>query len=468
MKILFIDPPRLLLRNVRTSRVKEPDIGLAYLSSSLKKHGHQVETIDAFAESLNFDEIDQRIRKFDPDVIGLTTFTFKIFEAGEIAKRAKKWKPGVHIITGGAHASAIPVNMLEEFSSFDIAVIGEGEETTCELADKLAAGRSLEDVKGIAWRNANGITRNPGRPAISNLDSLPFPDWGAFKLELYFPIYSASRTFLELPISTARGCTGRCSFCFRLTKGFIRARSAGNVVAEIENDIGEFNAKSLIMMDETFTAEPERTHRLCDAMIAARIPGRLHWLAQTRCDKADLELFRHMKEAGCIHISFGVESGCQETLDKNGKMITTEQARNAIILGKKAGLQVDSYYILGLPYETRESLLCTRRFALKSKADFANFFVMVPYPGTLAMKLAREGKANMRLLTEDWSLYGIQIGKAAELTNIPRSEIERFQFITYLMFYLRPSKWKNLIRMVSFKAVPIYLYYIIKGIFRKK
>jgi radical SAM superfamily enzyme YgiQ (UPF0313 family) len=203
-------------------------------------------------------------------------------------------------------------------------------------------------------------------------------------------------------------------------------------------------------------------------MVKAGLPKRIYWLCETRVDKVDLALLRHMKEAGCGHVSFGVESGSQEILDKNCKRTTVEQAYMAVKWAKEAGLPVDAYYILGLPYETPKTLRETRRFALRAKSDFANFFIMVPYPGTMAMKLAREGKANLKLLSENWSQYGIQIGGAVELKDISRNQLERFQLITYLMFYLRPGKWKSLVQIVSFKAMPIYLYHVISGIFFKK
>ena len=221
-------------------------------------------------------------------------------------------------------------------------------------------------------------------------------------------------------------------------------------------------------MDEAFTAEPERIHSLCDAMIQARLPGRIHWLCETRVDRVDPELLRHMKEAGCTHVSYGVESGSQEILDKNHKGTTLEQAVNAITWTKKAGLQVDAYFILGLPYDNYETLKQTLSFPIKSDPDFANFFILVPYPGTLAMKLAKQGKANLRLLTEDWSQYGIQMGKALELQDIPRAKLERIQFLCYIMFYLRPRKWRSLLRIVSFKAVPVYIFNLLAGLLGNK
>jgi len=457
------------MKNVRPSRVKEPDLGIGYISAYLKSKGYETGVIDAFALGSGFGEIEERIKVFKPDCLGMPLFTFKVREAAEIARRAREWNPEIKVFVGGAHATALPVRTLEETPFFDFAVIGEGEFTTFELLEALAAGRGeFGGIKGLCWRDGEAPRRNPPRAFIRDLDALPFPDWGAFPLDKYFPLYAKTREFLELPVSSARGCAGRCSFCFRLTRGYIRSRSEDSVVAEIERDAGEFSARSVIFMDEAFTAEPERTRRLCEAMIRAGLHERVHWLCETRVDRADPGLLALLRRAGCSHVSFGVESGNQEILDRNRKGTTLEQAAQAVRDAKRAGLQVDTYYIFGLPWENRKTMGDTRRFSLRLDPDFANYFILVPYPGTLALKLARQGRANLKLLTEDWSRYGIQIGSAMELRDVTRAELERFQFVSYLVFYLRPRKWKSLFRIVSFRALPVYLLNILSGLGTKK
>lgn len=469
MKVLFIDPPRIVKKNVRTSRVKEPDLGIGYLASAAKVAGHEVKVVDAFAEAIGLDEISRRVTEFGPDVIGMPLFTFKVKEASEIARLAKQSNPEIKVITGGAHASAIPVRTLEEFPSFDYAVSGEGEEVLTEVLRILSSGSDdFSSIDGLTWRNGGEIVKNRPRAAIKNLDALAFPDWGLFPLDLYFPLYNIKREFLELPISSARGCIGRCTFCFRLTRGYIRSRSPENVIDEIERDVSEYGAESVIFMDESFTADPERTRELCASMIRRNVHKKAHWLCETRVDRVDRELLVYMKEAGCSHISFGIESGSQKIMDANKKGITLKQAEDAIKTAKEVGLQVDAYFIFGLPYDNIDTMKQTRLFPIKADPDFANYFILVPYPGTLAMKLAEQGKANMKLLSRDWSDYGIQIGSAMELQDVSRSRLENFQFISYLYFYLRPRKWKSLFRIVSFKAVPVYMLNLVKGIFIKR
>jgi anaerobic magnesium-protoporphyrin IX monomethyl ester cyclase len=411
----------------------------------------------------------RRIADFKPHILGMPLFTFKFPEASEIARAAKELDPGIRVIVGGAHATALPARALEQCAAFDAAIMGEGEDTVLELMRAFESGASdFENIKGITWRRGAAIVKNPPRPSIKDLDALAFPDWSAFPLDRYFPLYAATRKFLELPVSTARGCKGRCAFCFRLTRGYIRARSPENVIAELQRDVDAFDARSIIFMDEAFTAEPERTHTLCDHIIQAGLHEKIHWLCETRVDKVSAELLHQMKTAGCAHVSFGIESGDQEVLDKNMKGTTLQQARDAIRMTKRTGIQVDAYFIFGLPYDTRASMERTQSFALNADPDFANFFIMVPYPGTLAMKLAKQGKANLKLLTEDWSQYGIQIGGALELNDTPRSELERLQFTSYLKFYLRPRKLKSLLRIVSFKAVPVYLLNLLRGLLKIK
>lgn len=469
MRILLVDPPRANIKNVRTSRVKEPDIGLGYLSSNSKKSGYETAVIDAFAESLSFPELEKRIAAFRPQVVGMPVFTFKFREAAAIAGIVKGINPEIKVVVGGAHATALPKRTLEECRDFDFAVIGEGEETMRELAREIGRGsEEYSGVRGLAWRDGDTVVRNAGRAVIRNLDALEFPDWGAFPLETYFPLYSTSRKFLELPLSGARGCRGRCSFCFRLTRGYIRARSTESIISEIERDISDFGAGSIIFMDEAFTADQERTAELCEGMIRARIPERIHWLCETRVDTVEPDMLRSMKAAGCAHVSYGIESGDQKVLDLNRKGTTVERGREVISWAKQAGLQVDVYYIYGLPHDTLETMKKTLSFSLSVDSDFANYFLFVPYPGTVGMKLAREGRANLRLITEDWTKYGIQIGGAVELRDVKREKLELFQLLSYMLFYLRPRKWKSLLKIVSFKALPVYLAHVLLGMLGMK
>jgi anaerobic magnesium-protoporphyrin IX monomethyl ester cyclase len=463
MRVLFIDPIRLEAGKPRASRVSVPDIGLAYLSACLKRAGHEAAVIDSSVEKLSLEELFKRAVAFSPDVVGMPLFTYKVPGAMKIARRVKEIVPGVIIVVGGAHVTALPKRTMRDCAEFDFAVLGEGEETLLELVgaiDNNAAG--LQEIKGLIQRDGDEIVRSANRGVIKNLDALPFPAWELFPIDKYHPMYS-NRKFLELPVSSSRGCTGRCSFCFRLSRGFTRGRLPSNVIDELIYDIEKFGAESVMFVDEAFTSDKERAHRLCDLMVEAGIPGKLRWICQTRINMLDRDILRCMKEAGCTHISCGMESGSQEILDKNRKGINLESAREAIVWAKEAGLEVDTNYILGLPYETNKAMSETRTFSLTTRADYASYFIFVPYPGTTAMKLARDGKANLKLISEDWSKYEIQTGGVVELDGISRKKLERFQILCYLSFYLRPSKWGKLVKMIGLKTIPSTMLRLISG-----
>jgi len=465
MKIFFIDPPRFHTRTVRVSRMKYPDIGLGYLASYMERNRHEIRLLDGIAESFTLANIRTQIEEFNPDVIGFALFTHKVFDAEEIARQAKEINPKVRIVAGGAHATALPRRTLLEFSHIDFVVSGEGELTLNELISAFEQEKNgdFSNIKGLTWKSADGIVRNPNREIIKDLDALPFPEWSVFPLNRYRTMYSANRQSLELPVIASRGCRGRCWFCFRLTGGRVRRRTPRNVLEEIQRNIREYNAKQIIFFDTAFTSDQDFTKALCREFQEARLPDVVTWVCETRVDTVDPYILKLLKQSGCTHISYGVESGSQKVLDSNNKKTTVKQACEAVRWAKEAGLQVDVNFILGLPYETRETLKQTRSLALQMDSDFASFFTFTPYPGTVAMKLAREGKAGLKLLSSDWSLYEIHSGRAAELHNFSIRELERFQFVTYLMYYLRPKKWGNLLKMIGLKSLPGLALRILAG-----
>jgi len=256
--------------------------------------------------------------------------------------------------------------------------------------------------------------------------------------------------------------------CARVTGGNIRFRSVDSIFEEIEKDVNQHRAQSLVFMDETFTADPDRIATVCDRLIHEGYPERVFWLCETRVNRVSRDLLKKMARAGCRHLSFGLESGNQGILDKLEKGITLGEARDAVRWAKEAGIVVDNFFIIGLPYENSRTIRDTIRFALSLPSDFANFFIMVPYPGTRAMRMAQQGLGGLKLLTTDWRQYGIQMGKALELESVSRSRLELYQFFAYLLFYFRPRNIRNMFKIVNPKMVPVYLWNILRGMLRTR
>jgi len=174
-----------------------------------------------------------------------------------------------------------------------------------------------------------------------------------------------------------------------------------------------------------------------------------------------------MKRAGCRVISYGVESGSPEMLKRIKKGITLERVGNAIRWTREAGILTDTNYIIGHPWDTRETINDTIYFAVKSNAHMASFAILVPFPGTEIARMALKGEGGRKLLSTDYSTYGKQVGGAMELDDIPRQDLERFHRKAYMKFYLRPSRILNFMRVVDLRMMILIACHTLMSKLRK-
>ncbi len=203
-------------------RLQTPHIGIAYLLSSAKKAGLRVKHIDMIQQEFSLDALLGYIDKTHPDLIGFTTWTTRVNQAGFIAEKIKEKYPDILICAGGSHATAIPKQTLKEFPAFDFVIRGEGDKIIPKICETL----NYKGIKGVVTRDSDEI----GYDRIENIDELPFPAWEEFYLEKY-PGADPHQTKLELPISSSRGCFGHCVFCATIRKRI--GRSVDSIIAEI-------------------------------------------------------------------------------------------------------------------------------------------------------------------------------------------------------------------------------------------
>lgn len=435
-------------------RPRYPCLGLAYLSAVLRTNNIEVLVIDAKFDGISQNAVHDSIVRFRPHIMGFTAMTHEIVHVASVAAKLREAFPLSLMVIGGPHATVATVRTLQEFPVFDVAVVSEGEQTLLEIAREVdmaicKSGQNgkggptmiqadrLALIEGIAWRSGSNVITNRPRRFNPELDSLPFPDYDHIKRRIEtYPIYSS------------RGCPNNCIFCCRILGNKIRVRSPRNVVDEMKHAINKFRPKLIDFADETFTFPRERTHLICDLIIQEGLEKAIKWTAQSRVTRVDQELFKKMKKAGCVDVDFGIESGNPETLKRIKKGITTTDASNAITAAKKAGLKTGSYFIIGHPFETPETIRETIRFATKLNTDTVSFGIMVPYPGTEVYEMATRGEGGYHIISENWEDYDKQFGNALELDGLSRKELERWQHKAYIGFYFRNFRFSDVLRLV--------------------
>jgi radical SAM superfamily enzyme YgiQ (UPF0313 family) len=344
----------------------------------------------------------------------------------EFAAFLKEKLQNVIIIVGGAHTTALRKRVLEECPFFDIGVIGEGEETFCETLKLIEKNpENFDSIDGIVYRYKNKVLKTHLRNRINDLDELLSPAW-----EL-FPKGTDKSLF------TSRGCPFRCIFCQRVMGSHIKKMSPEKVVSEMIENIEKHDCKFFQIEDDVFGSNKQWTLKTLDLMISAGIHKHAKWSANSRVNYADLEVFKKMKQAGCVSLCFGIESGNQEILNTVRKDFKLEQALQAIKITKQAGLKTVAFFILGHPFETKRTIRDTINFASRLNPEGICFGQMIPYPGTKIYEMAKNGEGGYRGFHENWELYTKYFGNGLELENLSNSALNRYQKQAYIEFYLR-------------------------------
>ena len=435
MNIVLVNPPPRKIVEVY-DKPDYPHVGLGYLASNLELNGFSPIVIDAKLEGISFEETIEKVLSLSPAVLGVTAMTHEITYAHELVTHLKEKGCEATTLVGGVHVTAIPERTLEEFPSFDIGVIAEGEHAIVELCDSIIRKKiNFKNVPGIVYRdNEKKVRLSSSRPFCRDLDTLPFPAWHLF------PVTK------EYPILTARGCPANCIFCAHSYGYAIRERSPSNILKEWKKTVTTYTPGKMRMLDETFAFNKERAVAFLNMIIESKLI--VPWTGFTRVTAASQDLMYKMKESGCNTVGVGVETGDPDILKKIGKGTTLEQAKLAVKYINNANMRSSVYFILGQPNETMQTMWKTIKFAASLKATNVVLGIMVPYPGTKVASMAAKGEGGYKILSNNWEDYNKQIGNAVELENLSRKTIELFQLFGYLYFYLANGRIMDTLRFI--------------------
>ena len=393
MKIVLINP-----NTGRPERIENeaawPPLGLLYIGAMLQNAGHEVKVIDNARVQLPVEKVVERVKREDPEVVGVSALTPTFKQGVKIASAIKTETPDVKIIFGNYHATFTYERLLMKYPIIDYVVLGEAEYTVLELVEVLEKNEKTKRVKGVAFRHNGGVVKTPPRPFIQNLDELPLPDRTlleqAYHSELVGILGSSGKFTTVL---TSRGCPYNCRYCAcaAFSQRKVRFRSPEAVVAEMEQLQGE-GYEEVGFVDDNLLLDRHRMEKICDLLMEKGI--KLNLWAEGRVDQASREMLRKFARVGCKTIYFGVESSSQKVLDYYGKNISPELSRKAMRNCKEVGIEnVIGSFIVGAPIETREDIRRTFDFAINLKGmDFPQMNVLMLSPGMDLWDMAvREG-----------------------------------------------------------------------------
>jgi radical SAM superfamily enzyme YgiQ (UPF0313 family) len=329
-------------------------------------------------------EVRGTISQYRPDAVGIASTSADFGSAQIVARLAKEIDGSITVIVGGPHASTVGSEVLKS-PFIDVYVRGEGEKTIVELLTSIDRGKSFRGIDGLGYREHGKVVENPPRKYIANLDSLPFPHTGAQEVLKDYPKYPAS-AFGN--IMATRGCFYDCLFCGsrEIWGRKVRFRSPANVVEEIRG-LQRRGVRSISFEDDTFGGTDSYLHELCQAIIK-HCPG-LKWSCEIRANLVKEQNIALMKAAGCYRIQIGVESGNNAILRAVRKNLTIEQTLEACKIIKKHGMELETFFMIGFPWETTSTLNDTLAAMGKASADKIVYNIFTPYPGTEAFDLCK-------------------------------------------------------------------------------
>jgi len=422
-----------------------PPLGLGYLASVL----HADPEINANIQIMDFglepfltsDQALSRILKDGPpDLLGFSSLTHNYKSTIELARLVKEATPSVKIVLGGPHPSVDP-GKVAACKQVDAVVYGEGENTLLELVKRMAAGEWPTNIPGTVLSTDGELTTNPPRQLIKDLDSIPFPARNLMNIEKYSLQAPDGRSVFT--VLSSRGCPYSCAYCFKGIFGRkYRTRSAENILAEIQFLIQEYDARNIYFGDDIFMISADRVDEICHGILERGLD--ISWSCLARVDVVTLELLRTMKKAGCSKIHYGIESGCQNILDRINKKIDLNAVEKAVKWTKEAEIMSKGYFMAGLPGDTKESLSRTLDFAQRLKLDDVMFSLATPFPGTeLHNELAEKGLEPNR---EDYNrafYFDVGAGRVKESFNLSDLETPQLErFVTIAQSYFRHRKNK--------------------------
>ncbi len=405
-------------------------LGIGYLAAILEKNGYDVNVIDCQALKLTLSEVENELRKRQPDMVGLTSTTLTYKSALNIIKVAKNALPNCLTLLGGSHVTFWDEEALNECPQLDIIVRGEGENTILELAKTVEKGESFHDIVGTTCRKGDEVVKNPDRPHIEDLDSLPFPAFHLWPIE-QFKKYGK----IIFPVMTSRGCTFWCDFCsaVRMFGRKYRMRSPQKVVDELEFLYKKYGEEQYTFYDDAFTVNQARTEEICHEILKRGL--KIKWDCETRVDMVTKELLQKMKDAGCIAVWFGVEAGSEKVIEAMGKGISLKQTFNAFKWANEVGLMTVASMILGFPGETRETAMESIKLLERIKSDEIGVYIATPYPGTPMYDYVK--KMGWIKIT-DFNKYDTAT-PIFETPTMSMKELRELHDDAHRRFYLRPT-----------------------------
>lgn len=385
-----------------------PIIGTVIITQYIKNHCKNVEVCLIDNTS---DDIFSKTREFNPDIIGLSTFTQSYPDAINFAKKIKELRKDVKIAVGGPHITTLP----ESFDpTFDFGVVGEGERALVEIIEAIRKNSGFEKIKGLIYFKNKKLVMNEKREDLTDINSL-FPLDYELLNKVYFKKKFIPEIFkfgVSMGLMTSIGCPFNCRFCsIRACWKKVRFRELDSVVQEIKTLYHNYKVRHIDFFDDLFTMDKERLRELTKKLEQIGLLGKLTFSCQSRANTVDEEMCQILKNLNVKTIVFGFESGSDRILKyiKNDSRLSAETNKNAVNLCHKFNFNVYGCLMIGMPGEKLEDMDKTIEFIdFARKTGVARLWVqvLIPLPSTEIWEIAKKrGKIDQNVYEKIPDVY---------------------------------------------------------------
>ena len=379
-KLVLVAPPLLWEDKLRLSF--QPPLNLLYLTSYLRSRDLDVELVDVVSLRCTPDETVDRVLACAPTLVGIPLYYASLDVAFDLVSRLEGSSPTLQIVGGGPCMTMEPERMMRE-GRFDFGVVGEGEETLAELLAVRAAGRSAEGIPGLALREGDRVTVSPRRPAIANLDLLPYLDYSVVDNDFYFRAQEKAHVPRTLFLTSSRGCSFRCSYCCtpHLWPGGTRRYSPRRLADEMAFHKPRFPGADFGFCDDSFFSSREWLLEFIERVG----PLGVKYQCIGRADHLGPALIGPLVASGLSYVAFGVETGTRHRQRSLGKNVDFDALIRNIRELAAYNVTTKCFFMLGFPDETPAEMAETINLASTLKRHGMTSFSIFPvtvYPGT--------------------------------------------------------------------------------------
>ena len=410
-------------------------LGLYYVAAVLRASNYDVEVLNCHDIQDAPEKIREIFEEKKPDVIGFSILNGNRWGALDIARIAKRVDPRVTVVLGGVGATFLWAHFLTHFNDIDFVVIGEGEYTFLKLVEHLEAGQpgAPESLDGLAFRKGGRVMRTADTPAITPLDDLPDP----------------ARYFAYQHLSLTRGCAGNCNFCGspRFWGRHVRFHSSDYFVEQIQY-LYQRGMRFFYFSDDTFTVNKKRVIEICQKITDKKLD--ITWNAISRVDHISADILFWMRKAGCVQISYGVESGSEKIRNFLQKKISADAIEQAFTLTQRYGIMARAYFIYGCPGENWQTIQETIDLIDRIKPLSTVFYILDVFPGT---RLYEDFKRRSGLTEDIWLERIEDILYFETDPDLTRDQILAFGKKLRTCFYQNLSRYVAAIDLIDDEAL---------------